>query len=116
MAGLAASLEATAGAHTTGWPDRPGSAKYLRAISIVGNETPYGQSVREPSNRDNAYFAPGALSGIARGGMRSASCANTGNVSQSHFGFRNVPCRVQPGFRWDRLTRYYPHVIAGSRR
>jgi hypothetical protein len=116
MANLAASLEAQAPAQTTGWPDRPGSASYLRSTSIVGNETPFGQSIREPTNRDNPYHSPGELAHLASGGLLSASCANTGNVSQSHFGFKNVPCRVQPGFRWNHLVRYFPHITAGSRR
>jgi virulence factor Mce-like protein len=116
MANLPASLEAQAPAQTTGWPDRPGSASYLRAASFVGNETPFGQSIREPTNRDNPYYSPGELAHIALGGLLSASCANTGNVSQSHFGFKNLPCRVQPGFGWNHLVRYFPHITAGSRR
>ncbi len=92
----------------------PGSASYLRSTSIVGNETPFGQSIREPTNRDNPYFSPGELNNLAVG-LRSGSCANTGNASQSHFGFANVPCRVQPGFDWNHLVRYFPHVTAGSK-
>jgi hypothetical protein len=115
MANLSASLEAQAPAKTNGWPDRPGSASYLRAISVVGNESIFGQSVREPTNRDNTNYAPGELAHL-RGGLLSASCANVHNASQSHLGFQNVPCRVQPGFRWNRLVRYFPHVTAGSRR
>jgi phospholipid/cholesterol/gamma-HCH transport system substrate-binding protein len=114
MSNLAASLEAHAPANTNGYPDRPGRASYLRSVSIVGNETPFGQSIREPTNRDNPYFSPGELSHLAHG-LQSASCANTGNPSQSHFGFGNVPCRVQPGFEWNHLVRYFPHVTAGSR-
>jgi virulence factor Mce-like protein len=109
MANLAASLEATAPAGTPG-----GSTSYLRSLAIVGNESIFGQSVREPTNRSNTYYAPGELSRLASGGLLAASCANTGNVSQSHLGFANVPCRVQPGFRWAGLTRYFPHVTAGS--
>jgi ABC-type transporter Mla subunit MlaD len=115
MANLAASLEAQAPAHTTGWPDRPDSASYLRAVSIVGNETPFGQSVREPTNRDNPYFATGELNHLPQG-LQSATCANQSNVSQSHFGFGNVRCVVQPGFEWDHLVRYFPHLTAGSKR
>lgn len=115
MAGLSATLEATAPAATDGWPDLPGSASYLRAIAAVGNETPFGQSVREPTNRSNTNFAPGELAYLARGGLLSASCANVHNVSQAPLGFKNVPCRVQPGFTWDALVRYFPHVTAGSK-
>jgi phospholipid/cholesterol/gamma-HCH transport system substrate-binding protein len=113
MGNLAASLEARAPAQTNGYPDHPGLASYLRSISIVGNETPFGQSIREPTNRDNTYYAPGELAGLAHG-LQSASCANQGNVSQSRSGFQNVPCRVQPGFDWNRLVRYFPHLTAGS--
>jgi virulence factor Mce-like protein len=109
MANLAASLEATAPAQTPS-----GSASYLRSLAVVGNESIFGESVREPTNRANAYFSPGELATVARGGLLAASCANTRNVSQSQLGFANVPCRVQPGFTWSGLTRYFPHVTAGS--
>jgi ABC-type transporter Mla subunit MlaD len=109
MANLAASLEATAPAGTS-----TGSTSYLRSLAIVGNESIFGQSVREPTNRSNTYFSPGELSRLSQGGLLAASCANTGNKSQSGFGFPNVPCKVQPGFRWAGLTRYFPHVTSGS--
>lgn len=109
MANLAASLEATAPAETAS-----GSASYLRAMSLISNESFFGQSVREPTNRSNSYFAPGDLSYMNKGGLLSASCANTANQSQSPLGFANVPCRVQGGMRWSGLTRYFPHVRSGS--
>jgi virulence factor Mce-like protein len=109
MSNLAASMEGTAPAATPS-----GSAGYLRSLSVVGNESHFGESVREPTNRDNTYFAPGELAYIARGGLLAASCANAGNASQSHLGFGNVPCRVQPGFGWAGLTRYFPHVTAAA--
>jgi hypothetical protein len=109
MANLAASLEGTAPANVAG-----GSTHYLRSLAIVGNESIFGETTREPTNRSNTYFSPGELANVAKGGLLSASCANTSNRSQSGFGFKNVPCRVQPGFRWGGLTRYFPHVTAGS--
>jgi phospholipid/cholesterol/gamma-HCH transport system substrate-binding protein len=111
MANLAASLEATAPSNAPG-----GSTNYLRSLAIVGNESIFGQSVREPTNRSNAYYSPGELSKLSDGGLLAASCANTGNRSQSGSVFPNVPCRVQPGFRWGGLTRYFPHATAGSNR
>jgi virulence factor Mce-like protein len=111
MGNLAAGLEASAPAATSS-----GSAGYLRSLSIVGNDTPFGQSIREPTNRDNSYEAPGEYAYIGRGGLLSANCANTSNQSQSGLGFANVPCRRQPGFRWSRIDRYFPHVTAGSSR
>ena len=109
MVNLAASLEATAPANTPS-----GSASYLRSESIVTNESFFGQSVREPSNRDNTNFAPGELAWVGKGGLLSASCANAHNASQSPLGFAAVPCRVQPGFQWGGLSRYFPHVTEGS--
>ena len=87
---------------------------YLRSLAVIGNESVFGHSVREPTNRSNTYFSPGELTNLSRGGLLAASCASAGNRSQSGFGFKNVPCRVQPGFRWAGLTRYFPHVTAGS--
>jgi phospholipid/cholesterol/gamma-HCH transport system substrate-binding protein len=115
MANLAANLQARAPAQTTGWPDIPGSASYLRSLAAIGNESVFGQSVREPTTRSNAYFSPGELAFLSRGGLLAASCSNVGNVSQSKLGFANVPCRVQPGFTWNHLVRYFPHVTAGSK-
>lgn len=107
MADLAATLEARAPANTPS-----GTASYLRAISMVTNESAYGQTVREPSNRNNTYFAPGELANVAHGGLQSASCANTSDPAQVPVGATNVPCRVQPPFAWGHgiLTAQFPRV------
>ena len=111
MGNLAADLEATAPAATPS-----GSAHYLRAISMLGRESIYGQTVREPTNRDNAYYAPGELSNIASGGLLSANCNNVNNASQVPLLFDNVRCKVQPPFNWPGgiLSSYYPHVTRAS--
>jgi phospholipid/cholesterol/gamma-HCH transport system substrate-binding protein len=109
MANLSAAQEATAPAVT-----RSGTASYLRAISVIGNESIFGQSIREPTDRANTYFAPGELANIARGGLLSANCNNVHNVSQVPVSFTNVPCRVQPPFVWNRLSRYFPHVTRAA--
>jgi phospholipid/cholesterol/gamma-HCH transport system substrate-binding protein len=109
MANLAAAQEATAPAATNS-----GSAGYLREISMIGNESIFGQSIREPTNRDNTYFAPGELANIASGGLLSANCNNVHNVSQVPRNSTNVPCRVQPPFAWNRLSRYFPHVTRAA--
>lgn len=111
MGNLAAALEATAPALTPS-----GSAGYLRSLAVVGNDTPFGQSIREPTNRDNSYEAPGEYAYVGRGGLLSANCSNTSNQSQAGTGFANVPCRQQPGFRWSHIDRYFPHVTQGSSR
>ncbi len=107
MANLAADLQATAPANTPS-----GVASYLRAMSMTGNESFYGQSKREPTNRSNSYFSPGQLANVGTGGLLSASCANTTNPAQVPGG-TNVPCRVQPPFKWGNglLSAYFPHVV-----
>jgi virulence factor Mce-like protein len=107
MANLSADLEATAVANTD-----TRSAHYLRAISAINSESIYGQSVREPSNRENTYFAPGELAAIGRGGLYSASCANARNRAQVPTRATPVPCRVQPPVDWGHGwgDAYFPHV------
>jgi hypothetical protein len=107
MADLAASLEATSSAHTA-----TGSANYLRAISMISNESPFGQSVRQPTNRNNAYFAPGELVNVGTGGLLSANCSNTANAGALALLGRNVACRQQPGFNWGHgiASGYFPRV------
>ncbi|MGI8863814.1 MAG: MlaD family protein [Solirubrobacteraceae bacterium] len=107
MANLTADLEGSAPAATPS-----GSAPYLRAIAALGRESIFGQSVREPTTRSNADFAPGELSDLNRGGLLAANCNNTGNASQLPLMYGNVPCRVQPPFAWGNgvLSSYYPHL------
>jgi phospholipid/cholesterol/gamma-HCH transport system substrate-binding protein len=107
MANLSADLEATAPAATSS-----GTASYLRALGEISNESLYGQSAREPTNRSNTYFSPGELANVASGGLLSASCSNTHNAAEVPVLGRNVPCRVQPPFQWGGgiLSSYYPHV------
>ena len=107
MGNLAADLQASAPAATS-----TGNAKYLRAASVLGPESIYGHTVREPTSRNNSYFSPGELANVGRGGLLSANCNNTHNVSQVPLTHNNVPCRVQPPFNWGNgiLTSYYPHV------
>jgi virulence factor Mce-like protein len=106
MADLGASLQARAPADTP-----TGTAGYLRALATLTNESAFGQSVREPTTRSNAYFAPGELSNLGRG-LLSASCANTSNTSQVPLSGGNVPCRVQPPVQWGNgiASGYYPRL------
>ena len=106
MANLAADLEASAPAATP-----TGRTNYLRAITTIGRESVYGQSVREPTVRNNTYFSPGELSRLGQG-LYSATCSNAGNVSQVPLVFGNVPCLVQPPFHWGHgiPDAYFPHL------
>jgi phospholipid/cholesterol/gamma-HCH transport system substrate-binding protein len=107
MADLAATLEATSSANTPS-----GRASYIRAVSMITNESVYGQSIREPTNRHNAYFSPGELANVGRGGLLSSDCSNTQNKSQVPVTTHNIACRVQSGFNWGHgiLSGYFLHV------
>ncbi len=77
----------------------------------INNESIFGQTVREPTNRHNGYYAPGEQANLVAG-LLSSDCRNTGDISQVPIplGNGNVPCRVQPGFPYAGLSQYYPHV------
>lgn len=111
MGNLAADLQASDVAATSS-----GRAHYIRAASLLGPESLYGHTIREPHNRNNTYFAPGELANVGTGGLLSANCNNTGNVSQVPLAHSNVRCRVQPPFNWGNgiLTSYYPHLRAAK--
>ncbi|MHB8656362.1 MAG: MCE family protein [Solirubrobacteraceae bacterium] len=107
MANLSADLQARFTASTPA-----GSASYLRAVASIGRESLFGQTIREPTSRDNTYYAPGGLDYLDNGGGLSASCANTSNPSQAPLPFGNVACRRQPAFPWGggMAPSYYPHL------
>jgi hypothetical protein len=114
MANLGAVLNAQAPANTTEAVDGvpAGQAKYLRAALPLNNESIFGQSVREPTNRHNAERAPGGMSMLASGGLLSSDCANTGDTSQIPLplGNGNVPCRVQPGWTFKGVTAQFQRL------
>jgi phospholipid/cholesterol/gamma-HCH transport system substrate-binding protein len=111
MANLGADLEATAPANTVA-----GTASYLRAISGLSSESVFGQSIREPTNRNNTYYSPGEQVNLGTGGLLSANCGNTQNVAQVPLLAANVPCRLQAAYPWGKGigTSYYPRVKAAA--
>jgi phospholipid/cholesterol/gamma-HCH transport system substrate-binding protein len=121
MGNLAADLQGSASANTL-YPvgDEPaGMAHYLRAVLLVNDESVYGQSIREPSNRHNAYFAPGELSNFANG-LYASDCNNVHNKQQVPILSANVACKVQPAYHWGSFapatpTGYYPHLKAAAK-
>ncbi|MHB8658006.1 MAG: MlaD family protein [Solirubrobacteraceae bacterium] len=112
MANLAASTQARALANTPS-----GTAGYVRGIAAIGRESLFGQSVRDPTNRNNTYYAPGELADVGHGGLRSANCANASNRSQVPLPNANVSCRLQRAHRWGEglLGGYFPHLRASPR-
>jgi phospholipid/cholesterol/gamma-HCH transport system substrate-binding protein len=107
MTNLAADLLASAPAQVPG-----GTANYLRALVTIGDDSEFGQSVRQPELRANTFFSPGELSYIGQGGLLSANCSNTANSTPVPAPFGNVPCRLQPAFPWGHgvKTAYYPRI------
>ena len=85
---------------------------------MISNESLYGQSVREPTNRNNAYFSPGELANVGSGGLLAPDCRNTGNALPGPGLGTTSPCRVQPGVQLgprDRSTSYFPRLTARPR-
>jgi phospholipid/cholesterol/gamma-HCH transport system substrate-binding protein len=105
MANVAAALQATA-------PGVDGSpVHYLRALVPYTEESIVGYGERLPSNRHNAYFAPGGLARLSDGGLLAADCSNTTNVQIVPVMGSGAPeCRVQPPWTYDGRTAYFPHV------
>ena len=62
---------------------------YFRTLVPFGPETLVGTSRREPTNRHNAYMAPGGLARLGDG-LLAADCR--------HAGDSEPPCRQQPGW------------------
>jgi virulence factor Mce-like protein len=113
MANLGATLQGIGPANTAATAGTPaGQAHYLRAVSPINAESIYGHSVREPTNRHSAYYASGEQTNIGTGGLLSSDCNNVGNAVEVPLLALsgNVPCRVQPGFSFNSITAYYPHV------
>jgi ABC-type transporter Mla subunit MlaD len=116
MVNYSTGLEAIGPAATTtftmGTP--AGKAHYARVLAPINNEILFGQTVREPTNRHSAYYAPGAL-GQLLSGLTSSDCQNIHNTSQVPLGGANVPCVPSPPFSWGAIapttkSSYYPHL------
>ena len=69
----------------------------------------FGQTIKPASLRQNAYHLPGALAEIANGGLLASSCANIHDVGLPTIGGA-PPCKLQPGWKFQGIVRYYPHV------
>jgi virulence factor Mce-like protein len=101
FANLATDLNARA-------PGSNGTAEYLRSALTLNNEGLFGQPQRPSTNRHNPYLAPGGLSYLNEGGLRSSDCNNVHNSNlQSILTTGNVPCRLEPPFPW-------PHNAASN--
>lgn len=69
---------------------------YLRIIAPITNEAFVQQQQRLPSNRHNAYLAPGGLLEMATGLLKSFDCSNTDNPATIPvIGTAPSDCKVQ---------------------
>jgi len=83
---------------------------YLRTAVPYNEESIVGYAKRLPSNRHNAYFAPGGLAGLRNGGLLASDCRNTTNPQTLPVVGSAPPCRQQPPWTFDGQTAYFPHV------
>ncbi len=84
---------------------------YLRTLTPLGPETRVGAESRLPSNRHNAYPAPGALDRL-RDGLLASNCANAGPSATPA-----PECRVQPGWSFaGGPPRYFQRLEPGPGR
>jgi hypothetical protein len=110
-----ASDSANTSTTTAGTP--AGRAHYVRVLAPINNESLFGQSVREPDNRHNAYYSPGEQANLPTG-LLTSDCGNTGNASQVPLpvlSSGNVPCKLQPTYPWGKIApttpnSYFPHL------
>jgi virulence factor Mce-like protein len=118
MLNYSTALEAVGPAATTtatmGTPK--GQAHYARVLSPINSEILFGQSIREPANRHNAYYSPGELAQLA-GGLTASDCANIHNTAQLPLPLNNLPCVAQAPFAWGSTapstpSSFYPHLTA----
>ncbi|MDX6663829.1 MAG: phospholipid/cholesterol/gamma-HCH transport system substrate-binding protein [Solirubrobacteraceae bacterium] len=105
MANAGAALQASA----PGLDGKP--VHYLRSLVPITEEAIVGYAKRLPSNRHNAYFAPGGLAQLAKGGLLASDCRNLANPQTVPvIGSGAPPCRLQPPWTIDGKTAYFPHL------
>ncbi|MCW3040696.1 MAG: hypothetical protein JWM31_2601 [Solirubrobacterales bacterium] len=83
---------------------------YLRVVVPLTNEALSGQTKRFGTNRHNPYFAPGEIKDIETGALPSSDCRNVGNPTPVSIGNGAPPCRQAPGFTFNGVKAYFPHV------
>ncbi|MGI8921331.1 MAG: MlaD family protein [Solirubrobacteraceae bacterium] len=105
MANTGAALQSTG-------PSANGPGQHqLRTLAPINEESQVGYSQRLPSNRHNAYFAPGELANLGNGGLQTSDCRDVSNPPTAPvIGTGAPPCRLQPPFSFNGLTQYFPHL------
>lgn len=110
---------ATTAAVAQGSVRQPGGdlLHYMRVVIGLTNESLVGAPKRLPTNRHDAYPAPGALGALADPkGLQAFSCANTADPpGLPVVGFGTPACRQAPPWTFRGRTRQFPDLRAGSR-
>jgi hypothetical protein len=83
--------------------------RYARIQPVFSDQLLFGVTSRPSALRHDAYHPPNALAEIAHGGLRSSDCSNLRNAGLPTLGGA-PPCRLQPGWEFQGLVRFYPHV------
>ena len=97
-----ANVAASTNGQSPGVDGRP--TPYLRTLIPINSESFVGQRTRLPSNRHNAYRAPGGLEPLGPG-LTSSNCAHAAPSDSA------PPCKLQPPWRFaGGPPRYFQHV------
>ncbi len=111
MANVGAATQATA-------PSMVGvPLHYMRFVPVVNNESFVGAAQRLPSNRHNAYYAPGELARLGHGGLQASDCANTSNPSAIPLlgaGTGSPPCLVAPPWLFASESALFHRLAAAT--
>ncbi|MCW3016828.1 MAG: hypothetical protein JWO02_3920, partial [Solirubrobacterales bacterium] len=84
---------------------------YLRAPAVFPNEALIGATTKAPYSRSNPYMAPGGIDELAKGGLKTFSCGNTGNPQTTPPLVQPVPpCREQGPIPFQGRSASYPQV------
>jgi hypothetical protein len=106
-----ANVAASTNAFTTAADGR--AIHYLRTMIPINNELGYGFAQRHPSNRHNAYLAPGAQDDYLKGNLKAWDCRNLSNPQTLPVippGTGAPPCLVAAPWKLNGQTRSFPHV------
>jgi ABC-type transporter Mla subunit MlaD len=96
-----------------------GMAHFPRVLPPLNNEDFFGQAIREPTNRHNAYISPGELNNLATG-LQSSDCSNTGDAATVPVPAVAIKCVTQPAYPWGSqipglASGYFPHLTRGMK-
>ncbi|HWE32629.1 MAG TPA: MlaD family protein [Solirubrobacteraceae bacterium] len=87
--------------------------RYYRIQPVFSNQLLFGQPTRGAGVLQNAYHAPNELAQIANGGLLASTCERGGAAALPVLGGA-PPCKLQGGWKFEGLVRYFPHVEAAN--